>query len=444
MAVGLIGLTAGVVAAVAGPAAGLLIILTMLAALVSAFMPGLVFAAYLLIPFYKGALQPYSPVDLTVLLALVNVLQIIPVFLNRRERHVSRAGMTLWVLLALLVLAGITYAPDQDLALQKAALWWALVFLPMIPAALRVGSEERYVRQFVWAFFGMGALVVVSGIATLSTTRRLVLFGENTIEVGRAALLAPLTGIVFVLQHRSPLLRGATVVLIPAALVVALASGSRGPLLVLVLLGVLGTIRSLWRPRGVNWRFAGAAAGLAVASMVVVSVAAPELPGQSIARFGSFGDFLQSGLSGGPSSSTTDLSSSIRVNLFGYAVSLFEEQPVLGVGTGGFEPLSRRYLDPINAEPYPHNALLQFAAEFGLVGIATFVSLVLLAVTRRLPLGPSMRAVRILYLFFFLNSMVSLDIYTDRTTWGLLLLLLLIDVPPVAVERAGNGAVGGA
>jgi len=438
VSVGLLGLTAGVVAAVAGPAAGLLIILTMLAALVSAFMPGLVFAAYLLITFYKGALQPYSPVDLTVLLALVNVLQIVPVFLNRRERHISRAGMTLWVLLALLILGGIIYAPDQDLALQKAALWWALVFLPMIPAALRVGSEERYVRQFVWAFFGMGALVVVTGITTLSTTQRLVLLGENTIEVSRAALLVPLTGSVFVLQQRSLLMRAATIVLIPAALVVALASGSRGPLLVLVLLGVLGAIRYLSRPHGVNWRLAGAAAGLAVASMVVVSVAAPDLPGQSIARFGSFGDFLQSGLSEGPSSSTTDLSSSIRVNLFGYAVSLFEEQPVLGVGTGGFEPLSRRYLDPINAEPYPHNALLQFAAEFGLVGVAIFASLALLAMTRRLPPSSSMRAIRILYLFFFLNSMVSLDIYTDRTTWGLLLLVLLIEVPPVADERGGS------
>lgn len=436
--VGLLGLTAGVAAAVAGPAASVLVILAILAALGSAFTPGLVFAAYLLVGLYKGALQPYSPVDLTVLLALLSALQIVPVVLNRRERHVSLSGINLWVLLALLILGGTIYAPDQDLALSKVALWWALVFLPMIPAALRVGSEERYVRQFVWAFFGMGVLVVVTGIATLSPTERLVVLAENTIEVGRAALLVPLIGIVFMLQQRSLLIRAATLVLIPAAVVVALASGSRGPLLILVFLGVLGTIRYLSRPHHAKWRFAGAVAGLAVASILVVSVAAPDLPGQSIARFGSFGDFLQGGLSGGPNNSTTDISSSIRVSLFGFAVSLFEERPVLGVGTGGFESLSPRFLAPINAEQYPHNALLQFAAEFGLVGLAIFLSLALIALTRWLPPSSSMRTIRILYLFFLMNSMVSLDIYTDRTTWGLLLLLLLIDVPPVVAEWGGS------
>ena len=39
--------------------------------------PGLVFAAYLLLPFYKGFANPFVPVDLTVALAALNGLQVI-------------------------------------------------------------------------------------------------------------------------------------------------------------------------------------------------------------------------------------------------------------------------------------------------------------------------------------------------------------------------------
>ena len=49
--------------------------------------------------------------------------------------------------------------------------------------------------------------------------------------------------------------------------------------------------------------------------------------------------------------------------------------------------------------------------------------------TRRLPSEGPWRAVRILFLFYLLNAMVSGDIFSDRETWGLLLLVLLIEVP---------------
>ena len=416
---------------VAGPFAGIALIAGMLAVVVAAFMPGVLFAAYLLIPIYKGALQAYSPVDITALLALLNALQIIPVVADRGRRDVSRPGTMLWVALAVLVLCGVLYAPDQDLALRRAGTYWALVLLPILPAARRVGSEPRHVRDFLWTFFGMGAVTAVLGLTQLSNTERLVVLATNTIQVGRAALLVPLVGVTFVMHERSPLVRAVTIVLIPTAVIVAIASGSRGPLLVLASLGGLGAILSLARPRAVNWRLAGGIAGLVLASTAVVSLAIPNLPVPSIERFASFGDFVQGGLSGDASISAVDPE---RVRLYGLAVSLFEEQPILGVGTAGFEALSPRLLGPIDGLAYPHNALLQFAAEFGLVGLAVFVSLVLLALTRRLPRGTYGRAVRVLFLFFLLNAMVSGDIFQDRTTWGLLMLLLMADA-----SRAAEG-----
>ena len=260
--------------------------------------------------------------------------------------------------------------------------FWALVLLPTFPAALRVSSDPRYVRQFLWAFFGMGTVVVVIGLTQWPSTERLVVLGANTIGVARAALLVPLVGLTFILAERRLLWRAATIILLPCALVVTFAAGSAGPLLALLVLGgilaALGAVRYLLQPRSVEPHRVALTAGAVLASIAIISLAASELPEQSIERFTHLGTFVQGGLSGDPSVSAADPSSGARVILFGLAFSLFEQQPILGVGTAGFEALSPRYLGPLQADAYPHNAVLQFAAEYGLIGLTLFLSLVIL------------------------------------------------------------------
>ncbi len=432
------GSIATIIAVVIVPIIGLLLILGVAAALVAARAPGVLFAAYLLIPFYKGAVQPYSPVDLTVVLALMNALQVIPVILDRQPRELSRAGIVLWTALAFLVLGGVLYAPDQSLALTNAISFWALVFIPITAAALRVGSDERYLRQFLWTFFVVGAVVVLLGLTQLSGTRRLVVLEANTINVAKAALVVPLVGLAFVLHERRRLLQIAVIGLAPAAVVIAVASGSRGPLLMLAILGGLVAIRSIMRPRAVDWRTAGGAIGVILATVVLMSMVATQLPNLSIDRFALLGDFVDSGLSGDLNSSSGDVSAATRVTLFGLAASLLADHPILGVGTAGFGSLSPHFLGPTEAHTYPHNAFLQFGAEFGLAGLALFVCLVVHAVSRPLPRGEPWRAVRILFLFFLLNAMVSGDIFADRETWGLLMVVLLVDR-----ARVGRGRPDG-
>jgi O-antigen ligase len=429
------------VAITAGPVGSVLLILGAVALLAAVFMPGFAFAAFVLTPFYKGAVQPYSPIDITVLLALLNALQIIPLVMDRRPRHVSRAGIMLWVGLSLLVLAGVLYAPDQQLALGRATTYWALVFLPILPAAARVGSNPRYVREFLWTLMGMGSLTLGLGLAALLTrasSEPLVLLGTSTISVGRAALLVPLLGVAFVLRERQLILRVIAVLLMPVAVVVALASGSRGPLLFLLVLGALGLVRCFARPRATDWRLVGLVAGVALVSILVVSLVAAFVPGQSLQRFVRFEDFVQGALSGEPTSSAVDTSARERVTLFGLAVSLFEDRPILGSGTASFEALSRRFLSAVEADQYPHNAVLQLAAEFGLLGVALFVGLTTLGLFRRLPPGSLGRGVRATFLFLLLNAMVSGDIFEDRLLWGLLMLVLLIEVAPAAEAWAGT------
>jgi O-antigen ligase len=446
------GLLALVIAAtsaalvVMAPIAALVIVACTVALVGAVVTPGLLFAAYLLVSFYKASVQPFSPVDITVLLALLNALQIVPVVLDRRQRSISTRGLTLFVALAALVLAGALYAPDENLALNHVVTYWALVFLPIVPAAMRVGSNPRYLREFLWTFFGMGIVTVTLGLTQLSSDQRLVVLGQNTIQTARAALLAPLIGFTFVLQERGLIARAIVVLLIPTGVVIAVASGSRGPLLVLVVLAFLAAARRLSRPRTVNWRIAGIGLAVTVASIVVVFIAASSLPSESTRQFASFARFVESIVSEDKTVATEgtsagDTSAGARVTFFGVAISLFEERPLLGTGTAGFEASSHRYLGYV--APYPHNAVLQFAAEYGLVGLAIFAGLTFPAVTRRLGSEKAHGATRILFLFFLLNAMVSGDIFSDRETWGLLMLVLLIDVPRVVQAQTGSVGPGG-
>jgi glycosyltransferase involved in cell wall biosynthesis/O-antigen ligase len=439
---------AGVVVGVAGPPAVVLIVGALIALIVSARAPGVLFGLYLLIPFYKGALQPLIPFDITILLAIVNGLQVGPLLLDPRPRHVSRLGIGLWLAAGFLVLAGVLYAPDQPLALGRAVSYWALVVIPILPATLRIGSDARHLRHLLWTLAIAATLVVLLGIAQMSASIRLLVLGMNTIQVGRAALLVPLLGTTLLLADRRRWVRIAAVALMPPAFLVAIASGSRGPVFVLCAMALFVTIRTFVRAPAAAERRLAVLGGVAAVTAVVAAAVPGLLPDLSLDRFALFFDFVGGSVSGaGPAG---DTSSSARMHLFGLALTMFQDRPLIGAGTAGFEALSPLYVGPVAADVYPHNALLQFAAEYGMVGVAVFSAVVIVALRRRLPTGPITASLVALSVFFLLNAMLSGNVVEDRMLWGLLALLLLIDAPsvpsaltPPALRSGASGGSGG-
>ena len=122
------------------------------------------------------------------------------------------------------------------------------------------------------------------------------------------------------------------------------------------------------------------------------------------------------------------------------AVLAQQEHPVLGVGTSGFEALSPRLLSPDEVEAWPHNSVLQVAAEFGVVGLTLFGLMIGLALFRTLPYGNAGTALRLTFVFFLFNTLVSGDIMSDRETWGLMMLLLFL-ARPVTEAAAASAAI---
>jgi hypothetical protein len=180
---------------------------------------------------------------------------------------------------------------------------------------------------------------------------------------------------------------------------------------VLAVLGGLVLIRRVLAGRRDDRRLAVVIVGLAVVSIGVVSLAAPDLPAASAQRIGSLGTILERGIAGADES---------RLGLYGLAVDLFASRPLLGGGTAAFEAISPRYLGAAEAAAYPHNAVLQFAAEYGLPGLALFIGIVVVALARSRGSDPGWSAVALAVGFFLLNAMVSGNILEDRMLWGLL------------------------
>jgi O-antigen ligase len=157
---------------------------------------------------------------------------------------------------------------------------------------------------------------------------------------------------------------------------------------------------------------------LVVSAIVVVALASvvDRLPGASLSRFA----LLQSVLD---ASAPTDTSAAARGDLFAVAAQQFAERPLFGNGTGSFATWAQTHVG-FTDFTYPHNDLMQFAAELGIIGAGIFAGFLIVAFGRRLPQTPGWQAIYALALFMVINGLVSGDVYGDRLMWGLLVLLV--------------------
>lgn len=377
-------------------------------------MPGVLLAAYLFLPFYKATLGPLSPVDLTPFLALLNASQLALLLRTGERSYGSRVGLALWISLGVVVLAGVTWAGQQGLAIDRASFWWALILIPSV-AAVRVASESRFVSQFLATGFVVGSLIVLLGLPNVFGPSRLTVLGGNTLQAGAITLIVAIVAIFWVLRIASPWGRLLASALIMVAVVESIASGSRGPLIAFGVALIYGLLTRLRSGGPITRRDLGLTA-LASIAVVSVAIALTRIPGQSIARILQVSDAVGSG---GPIGSSIGA----RVDLFTLATEMFLDRPVLGHGTAAFAAYTATQPSLVQFT-YPHNNLLQLAAEFGVVGAGLFLALVAIALRRKNPIGGAWRAVKLLFVFTLALSFSSGDIYGDRLLWGLLVMVI--------------------
>lgn len=108
-----------------------------------------------------------------------------------------------------------------------------------------------------------------------------------------------------------------------------------------------------------------------------------------------------------------DASITTRLGVYQIAVERFFEYPLLGVGIGGFNKEYEGNKLPA-ALKYPHNIFLEFASEFGIIGLALFLILLywMLRETYKIHIGLFLYVILALWLAQF-----SKDIPTNTMVW---------------------------
>jgi O-antigen ligase len=272
------------------------------------------------------------------------------------------AGFALWAFASSLWANDLAKTTEQYLGLAL-----ALCFLLALPVL--IGSEAD-LRMFFGAFVLLAVVTGIVGIAAVAS-------GEVTRAAGGAdepnafamyqviafpfALLLAATG-------RSAWVRAAGYAALPVIIAAVLAAGSRGGLIALgvatALIMLVPSIR-LYRSSRHGWTLAAVVGVALVASLPLV------LP--------SLSDRL---------SREDSAAGSGRVNEWRTAIKAFGEEPVAGLGFGGYYVASNRLLRStpevdlrrfriVSPGVRVHSAYFGVAAELGLIGLALFAGLLI-------------------------------------------------------------------
>ena len=296
--------------------------------------------------------------------------------------------------LGLLAGASVWWSPDETLALAKAQ-DVALVLCVTLAVTTLLGPIPR--AEALWEAFvvsaGLMALsLLLLGLLQATTTDvgRISALGGGPNVFGRNMLLV-LAGAVLMLRRGRFFGPIGFAVLATSTLIGVVLSGSRGALLALAVMGLLLALHKVRSLRGV----ATLGALAALVGLGPMSVEHPVLD-RTAATWESRvvrATLAEQHLAG-------------RDRLYAEALTVWRENPVLGLGLGSFQTRSRLR--------YPHNIVLETGAELGTIGAGLLILFLLggfVCSVRAFRQHPELLA---LWVGLLVHAMVSGDMYDSR------------------------------
>jgi O-antigen ligase len=237
--------------------------------------------------------------------------------------------------------------------------------VPLLLAGMLIALRPTTFRLYILLTLGValaGAVVLTQHLSSndatqVFTARFSIGTTYNPIWVGRTAAIGVLISLALILGDFSRRISVVGYISLPFLAVALLASGSRGPVVAL-LAALVVLVGLVMQNRPLRRRLAQIAVGVVVSLVVAALI----VPSSAVDRSASF-------LFG----NSSGLSSNGRTQLWDTALSLFYSHFWTGVGTGGFA----RYAPP--PVLYPHNIVLEAAAELGVLGMAVLVAFLFLS-----------------------------------------------------------------
>ena len=332
----------------------------------------------------------------------------------RRDRGFPVSVLTtppviLTLALALLMLALLGGSPSGEYGSLKLQLF-VVANVTLLFAGVLIGRRRDDFDLYVALVFLLAvgsALVLVTKLGETSIETgiagRFALFPEeNPIQFGRASAVGLIVTVYVVLAARAPWQRLVAVAAMPLMVVALISAGSRGPLLgsfvgLLILLVLVLRAQAGWiRPALV-------AIGGAAAVLLTIRLVPSESSERALSLFGN---------------DVGGLSAEERVGVWSQALDAFRENVLFGLGTGGFERIAP-------TDIYPHNILLEAAAELGILGLLLVLALLIVGAARLVRVwasasgGDQLQAALVVALFgsAIVNAFVSGDIQSNWAIW---------------------------
>lgn len=365
--------------------------------------PGWVVAFYTFFPLFGRYLETWWP-DIPDSYYLVAVpLPLVVLAVARRPRALALSWECwLWLAFVFVAWRSLGWTRNATYGELKLLVFLATTVIPGISLFVLCRAHRAPISWGPFWLLGVASLVDMMGgfsAAALTGHVRWALGEENPIWVGRRVLL--LASVAAWLLPSSPWLMLGTMGL---CFMVALATGSRGPLVSLFVANGLLALGVLLN-RHTAPRTLVKTAQYMVYGVLVMGLL---LTGADLSKQTALGR-ATSWTSAGQMSSDEDVLG--RVNAGRSALQQWSESPIIGHGLGGFRA--------VGSITYPHNAILEVGCELGLVGVVLWLAAVVLPLLQR-PV-PVMETVLYLQVVFYAMTSGDLAHNPGIVIFGLLL-----------------------
>lgn len=323
-------------------------------------------------------------------------------------RVVTAAPVVFSLILTAVMLAGLGDSAAAGYGGDKVELF-VTANLAVLVTATMVGADRKDFDLYLGltlavASISAGVLFieVASGDANAAYAGRYTISGTDPITLGRQAGVGLLVALYLLVASRAVLLRICALSALPLLTVALVATGGRGPVV-----GVAVGMIAFFALAGADPVSRRRLPLTILGGLVAVVLVSQLVPGQATNRALS----VLTGTGAG-------LSSNGRSELWSQASSAFDTHPLLGLGTGGFAAVN-----PANV--YPHNLVLEVAAELGLAGLIPLLGAlvgglaILIGTWRRAAAQDRARPALIIALFVaaLANAFFSGDITINSQLW---------------------------
>lgn len=362
----------------------------------------LVNGLYLVGYFWRGLEVTYLVTPLAVIIC---GLGLVHYTFNNGLRWRFGIPVGLVLLIGLLLFIGILYSPLPWAGSVKAGMYLTLNLVVFLGTTLFTGDADRLknlLRLIAISGFVIGLIALARTMSVgMESISRLTLPGQNPIWFARGlgmSLLATLFLLELAQRRHQRFILAAFILLFFFLLYL---TASRGPFLSLLI--VLFIYFFILRWKKLNLLKALSLLILAFFSLrVFISLAPGEIWNRMLSLLSGF-----------------DLTTFLRLRAYGAARDLFLENPLAGVGTGGF--------GHYNLLTYPHNIFLELASELGIWGLAALLFMILYTTYLAIRLLKSQtasalelslgRAFFAIFIFALINSQFSGDISSNYELW---------------------------